>query len=125
MVSNHPTYIIGYYAALKLGLIIVQINPLYTSRELLEISHDADLNYILSEPDHLEKITNLQTTFSFRHIFSTEICEEFDHISSMISLMNKATPLQETCSVTAKEVEGVLYEHPDILEAAVVGLPDE
>ncbi|WP_040209441.1 long-chain-fatty-acid--CoA ligase [Neobacillus jeddahensis] len=109
MVSNHPIYVICYYAALKLGLIIVQINPLYTSRELLEISHDADLNYIIAEPVNLEKITNLQTSFVFKHIFVTEPSLEASGVPNIPSLITNATPLsEEACSIIAKEEIAVI-----------------
>lgn len=44
MIPNHPDYIIGYYAAIALGLIVVQINPNYTPRELLHILEDAQVS---------------------------------------------------------------------------------
>src|SRR5699024_9406277 len=40
MLWNTPYYIITYYAAMKLGLTVVQINTNYTIRELIEIIKD-------------------------------------------------------------------------------------
>ena len=58
MVSNHPLYVVSYYGALKLGMMIVQINPHYTARELLEIFNDSAVTYLVTEPECLEKITD-------------------------------------------------------------------
>jgi long-chain acyl-CoA synthetase len=103
MVSNQPFYVISYYAALKLGMIVVQINPHYTPRELLEIFHDSDVAYLVSEPENIEKVTYLQKSHSFRDIFVTQRTIESECFSCILDLIRHAEPLQETCSITAKE----------------------
>ncbi|MEO2078350.1 MAG: long-chain fatty acid--CoA ligase [Bacillus sp. (in: firmicutes)] len=103
MVSNHPLYVVSYYAALKLGMIVVQINPLYTPRELVEIFYDADVAYLITEPENLEKIINLQKSYSFKNIFVTDHSIEPIHYPSILSLVHHSQPLVETCTITAKK----------------------
>src|SRR5699024_12592524 len=54
MLPNTPYYIIAYYAAMKLGLIVVQINPNYTMRELLEIIKDSEISYLVVDDRNAE-----------------------------------------------------------------------
>ncbi|RKQ35754.1 long-chain-fatty-acid--CoA ligase [Oceanobacillus halophilus] len=71
MISNQPNYIISYYAAMKLGLIVVQINPRYTARELLQIVNDSDTKYIVVEEESMETVKQLEDMYVFEHIFVT------------------------------------------------------
>lgn len=102
MVGNHPIYVVSYYAALKLGMIVVQINPHYTPRELLEIFNDSETAYLVAEPDGLEKIAKISEIYSFKKIFSTGDSQTPD-IPTISELIEKAVPLKETCSVLAKK----------------------
>lgn len=72
MVSNHPSYIVAYYAAQKLGLIVVQINPQYTPRELLEIFADAGLAYLVAENEHAAKVAIVEERYHLRQVFFIE-----------------------------------------------------
>src|SRR5699024_11245431 len=54
ILENTPYYIISYYAAMKLGLVIVQINPNYTLRELLVIVNDSELLYLIVDESNAE-----------------------------------------------------------------------
>ncbi len=42
MLPNCPQYVYAYYACMKLGAIVVQVNPLYTPRELEIILNDSE-----------------------------------------------------------------------------------
>jgi long-chain acyl-CoA synthetase len=95
MVSNHPLYVVSYYAALKLGMMIVQINPHYTARELLEIFNDSAVTYLVTEPECLEKIT----VDSFNEIFVTANGTQYPGLPGLI---DKSAPLQETCTIVAR-----------------------
>jgi long-chain acyl-CoA synthetase len=94
MLSNHPAYVISYYAALKLGMIVVQINPMYTQRELHEIFEDSDMSYLVTEPEGIEKIN-----YPFQPIFTTGKKEGFHTIYELIDEHN---PLIHTCPVSSK-----------------------
>ena len=48
MLPNCPQYIFSSFAVLRLGAIVVNINPSYTARELLTIAADAS-NYITGQ----------------------------------------------------------------------------
>lgn len=94
MVSNHPSYVISYYAALKLGMIVVQINPMYTPRELQEIFHDSEVTYLLTEPQEIAKIS-----YPFKQIYLSEATDGYLNIYHLINTHN---PLKESCQIAAK-----------------------
>ncbi|MGG5254306.1 long-chain-fatty-acid--CoA ligase [Neobacillus sp. SM06] len=102
MISNHPSYVTAYYAALKLGLIIVQVNPMYTPRELLEIFQDAGVEHLVVEPENYAKIAELPS-FIFKNVFLSEASDTIGNCLSIDELIEAASkPLESTCPVSAK-----------------------
>lgn len=71
MVANHPTYIICYYAAHALGMIAVQINPMYTLRELLLIIIDSEMHYIVFDEIADKTVTEAMQIYKFKVCMST------------------------------------------------------
>ncbi|GIO22549.1 long-chain fatty acid--CoA ligase [Oceanobacillus sp. J11TS1] len=90
MVSNHPDYIISYYAAMRLGLIVVQINPRYTTRELLQIVNDSNAKYIVVEQESLETLKQLESIYVFEQIFVATDKENSEYLS-IDEISNKST----------------------------------
>jgi long-chain acyl-CoA synthetase len=78
MLENHPDYIISYYAALALGLIIVQINPKYTPRELLQMIDDSNVTYLVTDTSALQTVREVCEIYSFRYIFVSQIKESIN-----------------------------------------------
>ncbi|MCM3764331.1 long-chain fatty acid--CoA ligase [Neobacillus niacini] len=98
MVSNHPLYVVSYYASLKLGLMIVQINPHYTVRELLEIFNDATVTYLVTEPECLEKVAQVED-YSFKEIFVTANGTGYPGLPELIE---RSVPLAQNCPIEAQ-----------------------
>ena len=73
MLNNHPDYIVSYYAALALGLIIVQINPLYTPRELLQILNDSKLTYLVTDSHAIDTVRKVDDLYHFQHIILSQM----------------------------------------------------
>lgn len=48
MLPNCPQYLIAAFAVLRLGAIVVNINPLYTPREILVVAQDSGLRTLLT-----------------------------------------------------------------------------
>lgn len=61
MLANHPDYIVSYYATQMLGAIVVQVNPLYTARELQGIVNDVHMNYIVTHDSNRDTISQIET----------------------------------------------------------------
>lgn len=72
MMANHPLYIVSYYAAQALGLIVVQVNPMYTSRELMQIVIDSCTQYIVFDKIAKHTVEEVKEVYSFEQCFSIE-----------------------------------------------------
>ncbi|MFC3041847.1 long-chain fatty acid--CoA ligase [Virgibacillus xinjiangensis] len=101
MISNDPIYIITYYAAMKLGLVVVQINPRYTSRELLQIANDAEMAAIAVEEEIAATVRQLKGLYAFKHCFiaGSPASEEL----SLTSLIEQTEPLKKNVPMHTKD----------------------
>ncbi|MFZ0474654.1 MAG: long-chain fatty acid--CoA ligase [Halobacillus sp.] len=106
MISNHPDYIKAYYAAQRLGLIVVQINPRYTARELFHIIEDSGMNYLVAEESNRLLIEQVKEGSDISLVFFSKA--ERDLPESLESLINKAYPLKKDIPITAKEDVAVI-----------------
>jgi long-chain acyl-CoA synthetase len=48
MLPNCPQYIVAAFAVLRLGAIVVNVNPLYTAREVLTVANDSGMRVLLT-----------------------------------------------------------------------------
>ena len=48
MLPNCPQYIVAAFATLRLGAVVVNINPIYTAREVLTVANDAGFKVLLT-----------------------------------------------------------------------------
>ncbi|WP_010529891.1 fatty acid--CoA ligase family protein [Lentibacillus jeotgali] len=55
IVGNSPYYIIGLYGALRMGAVVIPVNPLYTSHEMSYILRNGDVKAIITMDVLLEK----------------------------------------------------------------------
>jgi long-chain acyl-CoA synthetase len=67
MLPNCPQYVISFFATVKLGAIVTQINPMYVEREIKHILNDSGAGTIVVYADMYERVkavlpdTNLKT----------------------------------------------------------------
>ncbi|CDQ19051.1 long-chain-fatty-acid--CoA ligase [Halobacillus karajensis] len=106
MVSNHPDYMIAYYAAQRLGLIVVQINPRYTARELLQIIDDADMNFLVVDKEQLSTVDQVKDMCELRQIFVANDGER--ETRSITHLIHQASPLEREIPISVKEDVAVI-----------------
>lgn len=106
MIPNVPSYIIAYYAAQRLGLIVVQINPNYTARELLQITDDSTLNYIVVEEDNLDTIYQVNDMYKLDYVFVTEATK--DDLYSLDSLIKKSDPIDKEVPISVEHDVAVI-----------------
>ncbi len=106
MISNQASYIISYYAAMKLGLIVVQINPRYTARELLQIVNDSSTIYMVVEEDSVETVRQLEDMYVFNHIFVTDKGDS--SYPSIGEISKKTSPFDKEISIQPKDDVAVI-----------------
>ncbi|MDQ0270416.1 long-chain-fatty-acid--CoA ligase [Cytobacillus purgationiresistens] len=111
MLANHPDYITAYYAAQALGAIVVQMNPSYTAREVLQILHDTQINYVVADAKSIDTVRQIKELYSFQHItLSTTVGEEatIHNASKMSEVFMNAKPLQASAKVDSVEDVAVI-----------------
>lgn len=131
MIRNHPDYIVSYYAAHALGLIVVQINPSYTARELLQILTDAQVSYILVDNKSIDTVQEVEGIYQFQAIMASQIMEsklnkQVHQLKELITSENKLdnsipvnaehdiAVIQYTGGTTGK-IKGAMLTHKNLI----------
>ena len=73
MLPNCPQYIVAYYAVLKLGGIVVNVNPMYVEREIAFQLNDAGAEGILALREILPRIQAVQSRLELKRILLTDL----------------------------------------------------
>ncbi|MGM0920294.1 MAG: long-chain-fatty-acid--CoA ligase [Bacillota bacterium] len=108
MLANHPDYVISYYAAHALGLIVVQINPMYTARELLQIVTDAEVTLIVADASGRKTINEVSDLYSFRHMMASQLPDSDGRYLKLEELIAFGIPLKSPAEINAKEDVAVI-----------------
>jgi long-chain acyl-CoA synthetase len=75
MLPNCPQYIAAYYAILKLGGVVVNVNPMYVERELEFQLNDAGAHSILAARDLLPRLEAVKGKTPLKTIILTDLDE--------------------------------------------------
>jgi long-chain acyl-CoA synthetase len=75
MLPNCPQYIITAFAALRLGAIVVNINPIYTSREVLTVANDSGIKLLVTLDRLAPLALEVRDTTAIEHIIVTSLGE--------------------------------------------------
>jgi long-chain acyl-CoA synthetase len=75
MLPNCPQYIVAYYAILKIGGVVVNVNPMYVERELEYQLDDAGAKAIVALRDFLPRLEAVRGKISLQTIILTDLNE--------------------------------------------------
>jgi long-chain acyl-CoA synthetase len=75
MLPNCPQYIIAAFAILRLGAVVVNINPSYTAREVLVVAADSTPRALITLDALMPVIAGIRTQTSFEQIIVTSLAE--------------------------------------------------
>lgn len=75
MLPNIPQAVISYYASLFLGAVVVQVNPMYTERELLHLLTDSGATTIICLDIQFDRIEKVQLKTDIQRIIVTSVAE--------------------------------------------------
>jgi long-chain acyl-CoA synthetase len=75
MLPNCPQYMISYYAVLYAGGIVVQVNPLYTDRELEQILIDSGAHLLVTLDLLYPKASRVKAATALKTVVTTSIAE--------------------------------------------------
>lgn len=77
VVGNSPYYVIGLYGALRLGAVVIPINPLYTAHEISYILKNGDVKAVITMDVLMEKFEAIAEQLpSVEHYISCESGKE-------------------------------------------------
>ena len=75
MLPNCPQYIVSAFAVLRLGAIVVNINPSYTGREVLTVATDSGARIVITLDALAPLVQGIRTQTSIEHVIVTSLAE--------------------------------------------------
>jgi long-chain acyl-CoA synthetase len=86
---NTPQFLMAYFAVLKLGAIVVAINPLYTAPELVHQTNDAGLEVMLVMSNFYNMVKEVQPKTKIKTLVVTNIKETLPSILAFLFTLTK------------------------------------
>jgi long-chain acyl-CoA synthetase len=75
MLPNCPQYIIAAFAILRLGAVVVNINPSYTAREVLTVTTDSTPRVLMTLDALMPLVAGIRAETTIEHIIVTSLAE--------------------------------------------------
>ena len=75
MLPNCPQYILSAFAILRLGAVVVNVNPLYTARELQNVATDSGATVLITLDRLAPLAIEIRATSAIAHIIVTSLAE--------------------------------------------------
>ena len=75
ILPNCPQYVIGYFATLRLGAVVVGNNPLYTERELSHQLRDAGIEVLVVLENLYPKLGAIRDEVGVREVIATKVTD--------------------------------------------------
>lgn len=75
MLPNCPQAVITYYGALMAGGVVVQVNPLFTERELAYQMQDSGARFIICLDILLPRVSNVREKSDLKHVVVTKVSD--------------------------------------------------
>ena len=76
MLPNCPQYVISFFAAIRLGAIVTQLNPMYVEREIEHILTDSGAETIVVYKDMYPRVLNVLPTSSLKNVVVVDFSGE-------------------------------------------------
>lgn len=117
-VGNSPYYVIGLYGALRLGVVVIPINPLYTPSEMTYILKNGDVKAVITMDVLLEKFNPIAEKLpNVHHYISCETGAETrleDHplsakLESFTQLVQERSPEFPAAQLDEEDTAFILY----------------
>ncbi len=105
MLPNCPQGVISYYGALLAGGTVVQVNPLYTERELKYQLNDSGANFIICLDILLPRVSAIREETDLQHVVVTRVADYLPFPKNVVypfiqkreyNMVVKVTPTENT-----------------------------
>ncbi|MDA3806977.1 MAG: long-chain fatty acid--CoA ligase [Thiomicrorhabdus sp.] len=98
LLPNFPGFLIAYYALLKVGAVVVPLNPLHTEPELEFMFNDAEAETAITIPMFLPKVIALQKTTRLKQILVSFIADFLPFPLNLVQKKREAKLVKEARS---------------------------
>jgi long-chain acyl-CoA synthetase len=75
MLPNCPQYIVAAFAILRLGAIVVNVNPIYTAREVLTVARDSGVRMLITLDRLAPLVLDVASQSRIEHVIVTSLAE--------------------------------------------------
>ena len=75
MLPNCPQYIVAAFATLRLGAVVVNINPIYTARELLAVATDSGIKVLITLDRLAPLAHDVRSSTAIEQVIVTSLAE--------------------------------------------------
>lgn len=134
ILPNCPQHVVAFYAVLRLGAVVVEHNPLYTSRELRHQFEDHQARVVIAWDKAVSAIREFPADVTIDHIVSVNLLSEFPAIKR-IALHLPVKKLRETRAALSGPAPGAMpwkellsngeidaaHPRPSVGDLAVIG----
>jgi long-chain acyl-CoA synthetase len=83
ILPNCPQHVVAFYAVLRLGAIVVEHNPLYTSRELRHQFEDHQARVVIAWDKAAASVRSFPADITIDHVVSVNLLTEFPAIKRL------------------------------------------
>ncbi|RNA66218.1 long-chain-fatty-acid--CoA ligase [Alteribacter keqinensis] len=111
MLPNQTDYIVCFYAAQALGMTVVQINPNYTPRELVQIIHSAKIKRIVVSKTNLDTVLHVHGLQAIETIIVSDAPDKSEDTEELFSLerqINEGGSVSHDTQIDVKEDVAVI-----------------
>ncbi len=127
MVPNLPQFVISFYGAARLGAIVVNTNPTYTSREMEYQFADAGVETVVLLSPYYRKLQEIQARTAVRRAIVTDVTEYATAFTKALAnrkLRHQGLMVDVPSGNGVFRFKELLNAHPEAPPATPVG-PDE
>ena len=82
MLPNCPQYVIGFFATVRLGVIVTQLNPMYVEREIEHILTDSGAETIVVYKDMYPRLQNVLPNSGLKNVIVVDFAGEPEGLES-------------------------------------------
>ncbi|MGC3955148.1 MAG: long-chain-fatty-acid--CoA ligase [Propionicimonas sp.] len=107
ILPNCPQHVVAFYAVLRLGAIVVEHNPLYTSRELRHLFEDHTARVVIAWDAAVEKLREFPADVKPPTIIAVNLLKAFPLVKRL-ALMLPIPSLQATRAKLTKPAPGAM-----------------
>ena len=124
--ANCPQYVISYYAILKIGAVIVPINPLYVDHEVQHQVNDAGAETIVVMSRFYSVVQRVRAQTKLKRVIVTNIKEYFPPVIKLLFTLAKEKKGGDHVTLAAGDYEwGALMSQASASKPGHVASPDD